>query len=814
MLPRRWMEAYVRFLLRYRWPVIALSTLITLILGHYLFQTRIQMNFRDIVPPNHPYTQLAQKHARMFGSANVLVVAVEVNDGDIFTVETLNKIDRVTRMLLETPGVNPWQVLSIAHPKVRSIQISGSGIRALPIYFPGPPKEPADAARIKKSVYTNDGIFDFFVSRDDKVALITAGFWESGLDFGRMKERLFQIRDQETDAKHTIHMTGFPMLFCWVFSYKAWIFYITGLTILSIMLLLWFYFRTVQGVLIPLFSGVLSTVWALGFAGMLGFPIDLLMVVVFLLITARALSHSVQSMERYHEEYFRLGDKDAAILHSYLGLFSPALVSIAADGLAILSLAVARIPLVQKLAVVSSFWILTISVSVVTLHPIILSFLNPPRRDPKAGTRLSDKIYTSINRLLVKISRGDARHAAVAGFAVALVVGVYYAHHLKIGDVSIGRALFYPQHPYNVAYDLVVEKGFVGVSALTIIAEGHEPGVFRQPESLTALEKFQRYMEHNNRLAGGSMSGADVIRQMYQMFEEGVPKWAILPGTTKDVGNMFSYFLLSAGAPALERFVDKELQNATITVYFKDYSYDTVTDALNGAREYIAANPMEKMDFRLAGGLFGVLAAINDEVEWSYRVNLILVLLIVFVLSFLTYWSLAGALIVMIPSIVAQPLTEAIMYWTGIDMNINSLPIAAIGIGIGIDYGYYVLSRITEEYEHFADVDQAIEETLMTTGRAILFTGTTLTASVIFWLFFPMKFQAEMAILLALILFLHVVGALIFIPSMVSLFKPRFAMTGGAAEGGRTEPRGSPSRRSYGFTERASFRRNPESRKG
>ena len=778
MLPRRWMEAYVRFLLRYRWSVIFVSTLITLVLGYFLLQTRIQMNFRDIIPPNHPYTQLAQKHARMFGSANVLVIAVEVKDGDIYTVETLNKIDRITRALLETPGVNPWQVLSIAHPKVRSIQISGSGIRALPIYFPGPPKEPADAARIKKSIYTNDGIFDFFVSRDDKVALITAGFWESGLDFGRMKERLFHMQAQETDANHTIHMTGFPILFCWIFSYKSWIFYITGLTILSIMVLLWFYFRTMQGVWIPLFSGVLSTVWALGFAGMLGFTIDLLMIVVFLLITARALSHSVQSMERYHEEYARLGDKNAAILQSYLGLFSPALVSIAADGFAILSLAVARIPLVQKLAIVSSFWIFTISVSVVTLHPIILSFLHPPKHDPKAGKRLSDKMYTTINRLLVKMSRGDARYATMVGFVLALIIGVYYAHQLKIGDVSIGRALFYAEHPYNTAYDLVVRKGFVGVSALTIIAEGREPGVFRKPDSLIALEKFQRYMEHQSHLAGGSASGADIIRQMYQMFEEGVPKWAILPSSTKDVGNMFSYFLLSAGAPALERFVDKDLQNATITVYFKDYSYDTVTGALQGAKEYIEANPVEHIDFRLAGGLFGILAAINDEVEWSYRVNLILVLVIVFVLSFLTYWSLAGALIVMIPSIVAQPLTEAIMYWTSIDMNINSLPIAAIGIGIGIDYGYYVLSRITEEYEHFSDVDQAIEEALMTTGRAILFTGTTLTASVIFWLFFPMKFQAEMALLLALILFLHVVGALVFIPSMVSLFKPQFATTG------------------------------------
>jgi uncharacterized protein len=142
----------------------------------------------------------------------------------------------------------------------------------------------------------------------------------------------------------------------------------------------------------------------------------------------------------------------------------------------------------------------------------------------------------------------------------------------------------------------------------------------------------------------------------------------------------------------------------------------------------------------------------------------------------LTYASVVGALIVMIPSIVAQPLSEAVMYWMGIDANINSLPVAAVGIGIGIDYGYYVLSRIVEEFQRFGDHDQAIEEALMTTGRAIMFTGTTLTVSVIFWVFFPMKFQSEMAILLTLLLFFHVVGALAFIPGVVSLLKPHFPL--------------------------------------
>lgn len=778
MLPRSWMEAYIRFLLTYRWPVLTAALALSVFLGYHLSHTVIQMNFFDLYPPHHPYMQLMRKHPRMFGSANVLVVGVEVKEGDIFTVETLNKIDRLTIALLETSGVNPWGLRSISHPAVRATKVTGAGIRVLPLFHPGPPKTAEDVARIKKAVYTNDGILDFFISRDNKMALIFASFWESDLKIDQMSERLFALQQQETDANHVIHMTGFPILFCWIFSYKSWIFGITALTVVSIMTLLWFYFRTAQGVLIPLFSGALSTFWALGFAGLLGFTVDLLMIVVFLLITARALSHSVQSMERYHEEYRRLGDKDAAIRQSYLGLFSPALVSIASDGLAILSLVVARIAAVQKLAIISSFWVFTIAISVVTLHPILLSFLNPPRHDPKAGKRLSDKIYVTINRTIVRISRGSVRYATALSFAVLLLIGLYYAQRLKIGDVTIGKTLFFANHPYNTAYDKIIEKQFAGISQLTIVAEGREPGAFRQLEALNALEQFQRTMERQNPMAGGSVSLVDLLRQIFRRFQEGVPKWAVLPSESSSIGNLIGIMLLGDGAGALERFIDKNVQHASITIFFRDYSHDTITTALQQAKDYIKANPIDGIEFRLAGGLIGILAAVNEEVEWSYRVNLYLVLAAVFLLSFLTYRSVAGALIVMIPSIVAQPLTEAIMYWSSIDMNTNSLPVAAIGIGIGIDYGYYVLSRITEEYPRFTDIDLAIEEALMTTGRAILFTGTTLTASVIFWLFFPMKFQAEMAFLLTLILFLHVVGALVFIPSMVSLFKPRFATAG------------------------------------
>ncbi|MGH7858016.1 MAG: MMPL family transporter, partial [Candidatus Binatia bacterium] len=210
-------------------------------------------------------------------------------------------------------------------------------------------------------------------------------------------------------------------------------------------------------------------------------------------------------------------------------------------------------------------------------------------------------------------------------------------------------------------------------------------------------------------------------------------------------------------------------------------NHDTIKNSIAQAKQYIAevAKPEDTVRYLLAGGLLGILAAVNEEVEWSYRVNLALILSVVFVLSYLTYWSVTGALIVMLPSLIAQPMSEAVMYVMGIDMNINSLPVAAVGIGIGIDYGYYVLSRIVEEYQldrSGGTFEDAIARALHTTGKTVLFTGLSLTASIVYWTFFPMKFQAEMALLLTLLLGFHLIGALMFIPPMVNLIKPRFAV--------------------------------------
>src|SRR5262249_50632841 len=259
---------------------------------------------------------------------------------------------------------------------------------------------------------------------------------------------------------------------------------------------------------------------------------------------------------------------------------------------------------------------------------------------------------------------------------------------------------------------------------------------------------------------------------------EADPKWEILPTRNDHVSQLFFLLTSSARRGEYDRFFDMNYTNATIAVFYKDYTHETIEHSIARAKQYIAEHGSEagNVRYRLAGGLIGILAAVNEEVEWSYRVNLILILIVVFLLSYATYVSVIGALIVMLPSLVAQPLSEAVMYLLGIDMNINSLPVAAVGIGIGIDYGYYVLSRIVEEMVAGEGFEVAIRRMFETTGKTVLFTGVSLTASIIFWVFFPMKFQAQMALLLVLLLGFHLMGALMFIPPMVSLLKPRFAV--------------------------------------
>src|SRR5262245_13913511 len=658
MIPQRWIEAYLRFLLRYRGSVTIAVVAMTAIFGFYLTKMRLHTDFFDfypkfrtfadaysdcreqgkgtfscilpsiIKPGPDPYIQIYTDFRRMFGSANILSVILEVKNGDIYNPETLQKLDRITKRIIGLKGVVPYQILSIAHPKVKSITAREGSLQIREIFYPSVPKTQEDADRVKFTVYSTKGVRGIFTAVDDTAAVVHAGFWEEALDFRDLYKNLMDLKAEEDDANHTIYITGFPWLYTSVLQYAQQLLYVFALTFLTLGFLLYTYFRTWTGIWVPIFSGLLSSVWGLGLAAVLGFNLDPLVLVIPIFLTARALSHSVQSMDRYHEEFYRLHDKQQAIIVSYSHLFQPAMSGIVTDGIGLLIVAVAPIPLIQKVAIFASFWIVSIFISVVTLHPILLSYIDPPPQSHEnpAAKKVPMNIwaaraimYALVAAAYFSVKSGLLNSSLVAFLIISPGLAWYWLHYgerayvawsrwtivstegarrlyvvaltvflfiffpicgwtLKVGDMTPGSALLFPAHPYNIGYHKLNEK-FLGASQLIVIADTKQPDGIKNKDTLGEIEEFSDYMQGAEG-ASGSLTIIDVVKRLAQLYHDGDPKWGLIPESPKEIGQLFYVFTSSASAGDLDRFMDPSGRYGTVLTMFRGYSHDIIQDSI------------------------------------------------------------------------------------------------------------------------------------------------------------------------------------------------------------------------------------------
>ena len=811
----------VDFQLKYRLFILLLLALVT-VLSFYSIVTKltVKTDFFEIYPPKHEYIKLYKEFRGMFGSANVLSIILEKKDGDIYNPATMKKITELTLGILKIKGCNPIQVSSIAHPSVKQVVIDSQGIGLYSLMYEGVPETPAECEKLKKAVYANEGLRGFYVSFDDKSTALYAGFWEEGVDLLYLYNTVKKLVESIEDENHKCYVAGYPMLYAWISHYRPQIYFILSITVLSMIVLLVIYFRKLGGVLIPLVSGAVSAIWGLGFASAVGINIDPLLLVVPILLSARALSHSCQCLERFHQEFLETRDKKAALVKAYSALYPPALLAIITDGLGVLTIAIATIPLMQKLAYFSSFWIISIFIAVVVLNPIIISYWYSPSPDDERlkqkeislETMTKKTAYTVFTNILYKLSGPRAKWGV--GFFVLVLIfggGAITTRYLKVGDSSAGGAILYADHEYNMAMQKM-NNDFAGASQLIVVLEGKKEvleekvdysrfkgrsimervgeesgeadqftvaqGAIKDRNSLRLLEELGIYMKHEVANVGGAISFADLVRKTYRMYHEGSPKWDMVPKSRRDLGQIFFQLSASMRPGEIARFVSlPEYQNATVTAYLRGYNHKSIKEAIAKIKEFqvrIDNDPDARVRLRLAAGILGILAAVNEEVEWSYWAILVVIFFTTFLLCSFTYRSFKAALILLIPLAVSQVACELVMLMLNIDLNIDSLPVTAIGVGIGIDYGIYLMSRLKEECMVQNDFDKARLTALLTTGRVIMFTALTLGIGVGFWMFSVMKFCAEMGLLIFLLMVFNMISALVLIPALSGIFKPVF----------------------------------------
>jgi len=762
--------------LDHRMLTIGMVLIPSLVLAYALPSIEVYSRFADLLPAKHSYIKNYNRMKQTFGGANVVTMSLEVTseDGDIFTLPTLNKIKRLTEEVDVIQGVNHYQVASIAHPKIRRIRTTAGGmIKSEPVLPRDIPDDPEVLKRLREESFNNDIVYGTYISADGRAALILAGFDEERLDYNTIFTRLKELKvEVEEDGETTLYIAGEPMLKGWIYYHSSELALIFGITLTVMVTLLYLHFHSMAGVIVPMLGTGLAAIWGLGLVGWLGYNLDPLILVVPILISARTASHCVQMMERYHDE-IRLGhSRDASVRKCMGELIVPASIAIFTDAGGLLVLAVSSIPIIAKLGIFCSFWSLSNLLTVTILVPLVLSFLPPPKVADAEHKHVYSRIMTNWAAFLTSPGAGRI----VFGLAGLIIVGAFwYAKDAVVGENKPGSPILFQQSEYNVAASNIAGK-FAGANQFSIYFESEEAHTMKKPEVVEIMEEFGRHMSSTVNY-GGTRDIPNLVRSINRLYHYDDPRWSLVPTTQRDIGNTLFMYEAGAAIPGvILEYMDLEGRTANFVVFFKDATGPTVYAAIDKAEEFLAANPIEGVTPRFAGGIIGTTAAANQEVEQSELIQTCLIMVVVMLSVMFTYRSIVAALLVFIVLAMAVLINRAYMGFRGIGLNVNTLPVTAVGIGIGVDYAIYMLDRMREEVRH-RSIDDAVRVALSTTGAAVLFTAVTVVAGIFYWI--PgssLRFNSEMAMLLSLLMISNMIGAISLLPLLVKTFKPSFVM--------------------------------------
>lgn len=923
--------------------------------------------------PDHPFIHAQDKFAGQFGGSATVAVAVVVEDGTIFNPETVQKIHRITRRLdgigydshteerdelryeleeqgLEDPNViqkeldrlyppypvNHYRIMSLTHNSTRVVQIESSGDIETRVLVDEVPETQEEADHIGDLVRQNPPfIYGRLVSRDQKGALVTAGFITDRLNTRETYMAVFdyvqQIKADEEDENHKIYVSGIPILVGWIFVHAFEIGFFVVLTIVAIFLLLWLYFRRWHGVLIPFIAAIATVIWGLGFTGWVGITFDPLILVIPTIITARAISHTVQMAERFFEDYEILlpsmGDPNAAKIEAATVAMSelivPGTLGIITDVAGLLVILVTSIPQMQDLGIFGAFWVSSILVTVEILHPVLICYLPAPHDHEHFLPAFMVRFTSFIGWLTTH----RTYKWVIAATTVFLLLSSTYVtlFYSKIGEAKPGTPLLFPDHEWNVATAQIAER-FGGIDTFVIYLEGDKDKASGDPTPIRGMEDFERWMGIHTDL-GATISLVPILRTYSAINHYGDPKWSFISNDQATVRQAI-YQLRTNGAPgALRPFITEDGKDANIAFMYRDHKGETIRKAVIAAEEFILRNPMGEVIVRLdkdrgqptqsplapnrlldtwyymlgpllpprhhtlsvqirqedgtyvhqqvnaftsvdalpewieefregaiahyedklwnieegeffswpesladweledidywweseeygiravaasttnlivedlkqvdgvpayqptnswtrgvqfvmAGGVMGILAAIDDEVERSHVANIILIFLVIFVLHSVTYQSVPSGAIILLQIMTATMLSLAYMAIVGMGLNINTLPVQSVGVGIGVDYAIYIVDRIRHEVVDTEDIDEAIRRAIRTTGMAVSFTATTIVGGIVLWVFSNLRFQADMAMMLCILMVINMLGAITVVPAFYSIARPKVA---------------------------------------
>lgn len=775
------------FVFRFRVIIVSAFVIGTAFMAYSASQLQVDAGFHKQLPLEHPYMQTFVEYEGEFGGANRILVALLRNDGrDIFEPEFFDTLRRVTDEVFFIPGIDRARVTSLFTPNVRFIEIVEDGFAGGNVVPDNFEPTPEMFERVRGNV-VKSGQVGRLVTEDFRGAMVSAEVLEidpttgERLDYQVVASMLEErIRGQYETDEVSVHIIGFAKVIGDVADGARSViaFFFVAFAITAV--LLWFYTLSMKLTVAALACSVTAVIWQLGMLPILGFGIDPMSILVPFLVFAIGVSHGVQMISAWNASvlfgrsaspesgYADLGgavagtDSLSAARETFRRLLVPGGVALLSDTVGFLTILLIEIEIIQELAVTASIGVAVIILTNLILLPLLLSFVRLRNIDEFRAKHVRQiRKREALWRALSRMTEPKFAWAAVLVMLALYGFGVWKGQDLKIGDLHAGVPELREDSRYNVDSRVITEHFAIGVDILTVIAETETDGCIRH-DVMDTIDRFAWRMR-NVPGVHSVISLPQVAKVINAGWNEGYLKWRELPRNSQMLQQSVSTVDTSTG------LLNADCSAMQVMIFTADHRAETIERVVDEVKAFEAAQTTEGLAFRLASGNVGVMAATNEAVQAAQIPMLAWVYAAIIALCLLTFRSVRGTLCIVIPLALVSVLAYALMTFLDIGLKVATLPVVVLGVGVGVDYGIYIYSRLAGFLKEGLPLQEAYQRTLAMTGKAVIFTGLTLAIGVSTWIFSALKFQADMGILLTFMFVLNMVGAVLLLPALARL---------------------------------------------
>ncbi len=770
---------YAGFIVRHRKSVAVLLGIVTVLLCSRLMNLQVDMDQDTWVPQGHPYVQTTKALERVFGGRNYTLIGVVPRQGDIYQPRVLAKVQRIQEGIENLPEAVRHNVMSLAARKVKDIKANDSGMVVKRV-MDKVPQTPQEIAALRKAVQSNPFYINSLVSPDGKAAAVIADFKvdTSKPSYAALHAAIKQVLDKERDDTVDIYVGGLPVDFANFESHMMQMPLFFGAALLIIMVIQYWSFKSFQGMLLPIVTAVLSVLWALGFMGLIGVHMDGMNTTTPILIMSMAAGHGIQILKRYYEEYHRLRAATArpdnkeinrqAVIESIARVGPVMTIAGTIATITFFTLSTSDVSVARHFGVFAASGVAAALILEMTLIPALRSMLRPPSKAEALAERQHKWLDAGLVRLADGLTGGRAPLILLAGLGIIALIAAG-ATRIQV-DNSL-KTYSRPDSEVRV-HDRALNERFGGTNTIYFLVEGDKPDSLKNPQALQAIGELQDFLAAQPHV-GKTQSVVDLIKRINQAMHADAPAQSLVPPDQALIAQYLLLYSMSGDPQDFDSYVDNDYRKAAIWVFLKTDSTNYAEQLHTKAEALIKAKFPPGVTVRMGGSLPQTIAG-NQSLTAGKSKNIAQMVLVVFLLSTLILRSFVGGIFVTTPLVLVVAANFGVMGWAGIPLDMGTISTAAMAIGIGADYELYLLFRFREELHRTGDVGAATRQSLVTSGKAVLYVALSIAAGYAFLLSSGFAFYSRLAVMVVATMAVSAFAAIIFLRAMTMIFKPRF----------------------------------------